>query len=182
MKQIPVLTKNDWAAKQKLIEYENIFRYENGQAKPYEAVEHLFNAEKGPPEIFLLGGIFPLIVFFTETELKALFLLLCIEPSCFAKQTLFMKTMQISCTYVSMILKKFAQWKFVKKYRGPAKGRARGRQIYYSLSDEVRARLDKDLSDFDFLRNEVSATVRPIALCFKELSWRKDLGLLDREN
>jgi len=182
IQKIPVLTENDWLAKQKLTEFANEFVDDKGQAKPPDATEHLLTTKDGPPQIFLKHGIFPVIASFTETDLKALFLILCLETGYSVKQAFFRETMQISPSYASMILKVFAKWKFVVVYPWRAKGRARGRLSGYSLRVEVRARFEKDLSDFNFLRNEVKKTVRPIALCFREKPWRKDLGLLDREN
>jgi hypothetical protein len=180
-KEIPVLTENDWTAHQRLIEFSKELRDEKDQVKSAEDIERLFSAEKGPSEVFLKHGIFPLIFSFTKTELKALFLLLCLEPGYSVRQVFFMEEMQVSRTYASMIIKKFTKEKFVTGHRAPTKGRARGRQLTYAFDGEVRARLDKDLSDFDFFRNEIKKTVRPIALCFNEKPWRKDLGLLDRE-
>jgi DNA-binding MarR family transcriptional regulator len=182
VKQIPVLTENDWIAKQKADEFMHEFFDENGQRKPREAYQHLLVVDKGLPQIFLKHGIFPLIQFFSETELKALYLILCLEPDQYFKQTFLLKTMQISRPYVSAILKKFNGWKFLIRGRPRVKGRAQGRQIAYALTDETRIRLDKDLAEFEFFRNVVRTTVRPIALCFSEPRWRKDLGLLEREN
>lgn len=180
--QVPVLAENDWIAKQKLTEYLNEFMDEKGGAKTWEAIKHLYTVEKGPPEIFLKHGIFPLIYYFNIQELKALFLVLCLEPQLYVKPQFFIRLMQIKRSYVSAILKKCTKWRFFVRYRDKdAQGRARGRQLLYGFNPDVRARLDKDLSDFDFFRDEVKKTIRPTALHVSEIPWRKDLGLFDRD-
>jgi DNA-binding MarR family transcriptional regulator len=108
-------------------------------------------------------------------------MLLCLNPVSVAKQTFLVQTMRISRAYASTILKKLAKWNLVERGRIRMKGRANGRQLGYFLGKEARERLDKDLLEFDFFRNSVRETVRPIALCFNRLAWRQDLGLLDRE-
>jgi hypothetical protein len=186
MKQLPVLTDNDFECKQKLEEFQKDLRNGSGQEEAENNRKRLFSNEKGPPEAFLRHGIFPLLFCFSETELKILYFLLCLEPLHFVFQRLFIRSMPISRSHVSTILKKLRLWKLVWCFRAEAAdsasvaGRARGRQLIFGISDSARSRLDKDLWEMDFFREEVTRTIRPIALSFSHIHWRKDLGLLDR--
>lgn len=181
--QIPTLSQNDWVAGQKWNGYRKEFVDENEQVKPREAYEHLLSSENGPPQIFLKHGIFPLIHLFTETELKLLHLLLCVDLDHASRPKFFVLAMRISRTAVSNIFKKLRKWKMLVQYRTDVKGRARGRQRAWALTAETRARLEKDLSDFDFFRNDLRTTFRPIGLCYRELPWRQSvLQYLEPEN
>jgi hypothetical protein len=63
-KQIPVLSENDWHAKQRYDEFIAEFKDRDGKAKPKEAIEPLLIVEKGHvPQIFRKHGIFPLLSF-----------------------------------------------------------------------------------------------------------------------
>lgn len=110
-----------------------------------------------------------------QTELKALFLLLSLEPDIFVKQAYFRKTMGISTAYVSTILKKFLSWGLIQAGKVSVKGRAHGRQLAYILADEARKILDQDLQNYNFFREAVIETVTPIAERFSTLGWRRDL-------
>jgi hypothetical protein len=182
MRQAPVLTENDVKSKSKFGEFGREMFDEHGELRPYETAKPLFDARNGPPEIFLKHGIFPLLYFFREAELTVLYLFLCLDPTQLAFQQLFLRARFISRAYVSTILKKLVAWKLVDSHRANVKGRARGRQLCYDLSDAARQRLDKDLLEFDFFRETVRKIVRPIALSFPRIPWRKDLGLLERED
>ncbi len=180
--QIPMLSENDWIASKKAGAYDDEFFDEAGQKRSYEDIKHMVVAYQQPPQIFLKHGIFPLIQFLSETQLKALYLTLCLSANQYFMQTFLLQTMQISRPHVSGILKKFNNLRFLIVGRPQAKGRAHGRIRAYALTNETRSRLDKDLAQFEFFRIDVRTTVRPIALCFRELKWRTDLGLLEREN
>ncbi len=81
IKQAPVLSENDVKCAQKLKEFKREFVDERGELKTDEAIQALFSAEKGPPEIFLKHGAFPLLSLFTETSLKVLYIFLCLDPT-----------------------------------------------------------------------------------------------------
>jgi hypothetical protein len=177
-----VLSENDVKCAQKLKGFRREFVDERGEKRTEESIKALFTTGKGPPEIFLRHGAFPLLVFFTETCLKVLYLFLCLDPTQRPYQKFFLKCMKTSEANISTIIKELRKWKLVEAFKAGVKGRANGRQLCYGLSTVARQRLDKDLMECDFFRETVRRTVRPIALCFSELHWRKDLGLLDRES
>ncbi len=178
IEQIPVLSENDWKGKQKLDDFRREFVDESGKRKPNEDLEHLFVVDKGPPQIFLKHGIFALIQFFTETELKALFLHLCLNAG--PMPVFFEKTMLISKSYVCTILKKLGKWRLVQPLHYPAKGRAGGRQLVYAFADQARKILDQDLQDYDFVREAVAEMVKPAMERMPNLEWRKDLLLMEK--
>lgn len=179
IEQIPVLSENDLKSRQKRDDFWKELDDESGKAKPYEDVKYLFIADKEPPQIFLKHGIFALIWFFTETELKALFLFLSMDGGG-PKPVFFEKTMQISKSYVCMILGKLRKWKLAQPYRYPAKGRAGGRQLVYTLTDQARRILDQNVQDHDFVRKALVEMVKPIAERMPNLGWRKDLLLMEK--
>lgn len=178
LEKIPVLSENDWKSKQRWDAMWKELRDEFGRMRPYEELEDMFKIEKGLPKIFSKYGIFAPIPFFTGSQLETLFLFLCLEPGHCPKQVWFQLVMEISRSYVSTILKKLQRWGLIQAWRAPARavrGRARGRQQMYELSDGARKILDQDLRNYDFFRDAVIQTVGPIAERSPTYHWRKDL-------
>jgi len=174
LERVPVLTENDWQSKQRWSAFLNDLKNGFGVAKTSDG-QDLLTIKNGLPEIFSKHGIFSLIPFFTETELKALFLFLCIEPGIAVKQVWFQIVMEISRPYVSTILKKLFDWRLILALKGFGEGKARGRQLVYTLTDDARKTLDQDLQNHTFFHEAVVQTVRPIVERFSTYSWRKDL-------
>ena len=175
LEKIPVLSENDWKSKQRWDAMLEELTDEFGRMRPYEELEDMFKVEKSLPKIFSKYGVFALIPFFTGSQLEAVFLFLCIEPDYRAKPIWFQIVMEISRSYVSMILKKLFSWRLIQAWKAPAMGRARGRQLAYALSDEAREILDEDLRNHDFFRDAVIQTVGPVAGKLPDYHWRKDL-------
>lgn len=182
IKQAPVLSENDVKCAQKQKDFLREFINERGEVKTGEDTRPLFTSEKGPPEIFLRHGVFPLLRFFTETSLKVLYFFLCLDPKQLPYQRFFLNHMKMSRSSISAIITRLRNWKLVVAHRAEVKGRANGRQLCYGLSTVARQRLDKDLMECDFFRETVKKTVRPIALNNSQILWRTDIGLLTREN
>ena len=172
--QIPTLTENDWDAGQRWTEYIKEFTDENDLLKPSETDKASGTVVKTPPQALLKYGIFPLMQLFTEKELQLIHLLLCLDWERALVPRFFVTAMKLSRTSVSNVFQKPIKWRMLNCYQSrdmQIEGRARGRQRAYALNFQVRAKLEKDFSDFDFFRNDVKATFRPIGLCYPGLKW-----------
>lgn len=187
LEKIPVLTQNDWESKQKWDAFRKDLTYDFAGyrfalTRPYEETKDLFTIQNGLPKIFLKHGIFALIGLFTETELKILFLFLCLEPNKCPKQVWFKIVADISRSYVSTILKKLSEWRLIKAWKTQTKGRASGRQLAYTVNEEVRKILDQNLREHEFLRESMLRSVKPIVQMHTKVPWRKDIDWSDQKD
>jgi len=183
LEKIPVLTEVDWKSKQRWDAFQKNLADDFRREKTGRGPQDVFKIENGVTKIsveylrdlFSKYGIFALIHFFNKTELEMLFQFLDFEPDKWLYQVLFRRTMGISRSYVSTILKRLLGWRLIGAWKTSVKGRARGRQLVYTLTDEAREILEQDLRNHDFFRDAVLETVGPIADRFPKYSWRKDL-------
>jgi len=97
-----------------------------------------------------------------------------------ARAILLKENMKISRSYVSVILKKFVQWRLVNAFKPEnVKGRCRGRQLSYCISAEARPILEKDLQDIHFLHAAFLDMIVPIRDEFLASYWRSDILFVD---
>lgn len=167
--RIPVLTENNWKSKLALDEFDK---------EMYKRMES--DPEKGKAiitvsEDFQKYGIFMLISSFKDIELKVVSLFLCLEPEDVFTQANLQKMLPISRSHISGVLKQLQIHGLVEFCRGNVKGRARGRQLVYWLSEGARKRLEQDLKEHDFFREATFQTVQPYADAYSMFDWRKDM-------
>jgi DNA-binding MarR family transcriptional regulator len=168
LERIPVLTENNWKSKQTLDEFDKEIR------KRMEAGPQIGKATITVFEDFQQYGVFVLIYFLKDVQLKIVSVLLCLQPEYGFTQFNFQKMLSISRSHISGVLKVLQVYRLVNAYPGNVKGRARGRQLVYSLSDKARDRLEQDLKDHDFFREAIVQTVQPFAEAYNMFHWRRD--------
>jgi len=171
---IPVLTENNWKSKQKMDEFQEYLK-EKWDAKPQTE-----NLVLEMPEVFQKHGIIGLIGLslrglVRDSDLKMISILLCYETTGVFKQVGLQKMLDMSRSYVSMILKRLRGWNLVRAYKVNVKGRAHGRQLGYALDSEARKRLNQDLAEHDFFREAVVQVVKPFVEAFPDIDWRRDI-------
>lgn len=168
-KRIPVLTENNWKSKLALDEFDKEIygRMESGPEKGKATIT--------VSEDFQKYGIFVLIFFLKDIELKVVSLLSCLEPGYGFTQVNFRMMLSISRSHISGVLKLLRVYELVDAYHGNAKGRARGRQLVYLLSDKARKRLEQDSKEHDFFREATFQTVQPYADAYSMFHWRRDI-------
>ena len=87
-----------------------------------------------------------------------------------------MAAMGLSAARVSGILKMLKEWGLIKdRSWGGVKGRARGRQRFFFVSEKAREVLEKDLQNHVFFRKMIIEAVGPVAKRYSDEAWRKDL-------
>lgn len=176
LEKIPVLTENDRESYQRFLVLETELGNHYIQKNLGEDPSSLFTIESGVLKIFSKHGIFALINFLSKTELGMIFLFLGVEPDQWLSQVWFQVVMEISRSHVSTILKKLLVLRLIQAGKpSSVKGRARGRQLVYQLSDKARKILEEDLKNHSFFRKAVIETIDPIADRFPMFHWRKDL-------
>jgi predicted transcriptional regulator len=174
--KLPKLSEADCKSRQKCLLCQAELLYPTGVPKPYEEIKWFYTTKDGLLEGFRRHGIFVLVPFHRKTDLKALFLLLSLERNMSAEPLWLMEALGLSAARVSGILKMLKEWGLVKDCIGDGvKGRARGRQRFFFVSEKAREVLDRDLQNHVFFRNWVLDVVGLVAKRHPATQWRKDL-------